>query len=431
MIRSIGFAAWVLLATLLTTACSSSDEDSSQPGDGEGDETVPDGADSARSALARDEDPKVSAADLQELVAGNTAFALALYRELRESDRNLLLAPYSISTGLAMTYAGAGSQTETQMAAALHFDLPQARLHAAMNRLDLAIGSRSVRLDTVNQVFGQQGYEFLDGYLDLLAVNYGAGMMLVDFAGETEAVRSKINGWISDRTQSKLPELIPSGALDTNTVLVLANAIYFQADWLNTFDESKTEQGSFVKADGTSIEVPMMHQQAEIGYAEGEGWKAVELPYSGGELTMLAIVPTAGASTFDLDVDADGLSSIVGSLSPREVALALPRFTFSCATDLEEPLAGLGMVDAFDAAADFSGMDGSRMLYIQAVLHQATVEVNEQGTEASGATAVVTGVKSIPPAPTSVAFDRPFLVLIRDVATNTVLFLGRVANPAA
>jgi serpin B len=428
------FVSSLVLAGLFAAGCSSSSPSNAGPSGAagnDGDQNVPEGIAIAQSKLARDQNPEVTEADRQALVAGNTAFAFELYRSVRESSENLLLAPYSISTALAMTYAGARSETETQMAGTLHFELPQARLHAAMNQLDLELDARSVRLDTVNQPFAQQGYVFVDSFLDVLATDYGAGMMLVDFATQTEKARATINGWVSDQTQTKIRELIPPDVLDVNTKLVLANAIYFKADWLNAFDPAKTEPGTFTKADGNTVDVPMMQEELDLGYAEGEGWQAVEIPYSGDELTMLAILPAVGSEGFDLELDADGLSAIVDALEEQKVALSMPRLKLACPTDLKEPLKALGMTDAFDESkADFSGMNGERDLYVEAALHQATIDVNEQGTEASGATAVVVGTRGVAPSPKTVAIDRPFVVLIRDVATGTVLFLGRVADPS-
>jgi len=431
MNRTVDHVALLVLAGLSAAGCSSSSPHEAGPSGaagGGGDPPLPDGMAIAQSKLERDQNPDVPEADGRALVAGNTAFALELYQSLRQPNENLLLAPHSISTALAMTYAGARSETASQMAGVLHFDLPQARLHAANNQLDLELDSRSVRLDTVNQSFAQQGYAFLDGFLDVLATEYGAGMMLVDFAAHTEEARSTINGWVSDQTQSKISELIPPGILNLNTRLVLANAIYFKADWLNAFDPAKTEQATFAKADGSTVDVPMMHEAIDLGYAEGEDWQAVEIPYSGKELTMLAILPAVGSEDLDLELDADGLSAIVDAIEEQKVALSMPRLKFACSPDLKEPLKALGMTDAFDPSkADLSGMNGERDLYIEAALHQTTIEANEQGTEASGATAVVVGTRS---AAMSMALDRPFVVLVRDVATGTVLFLGRVADPS-
>ncbi|MBN1608203.1 MAG: serpin family protein [Polyangiaceae bacterium] len=434
MSRTFDHVSLLVLAGLLAAGCSSSSpHEAGPPGaaGGGGDQPVPDGVAIARSKLERNQNPDVPEADRQALAASNTAFALDLYQSVRQPGENLLLAPYSISTALAMAYAGARSETASQMAGALHFGLPQARLHGAMNQLDLELDSRSVRLDTVNQSFAQQGYAFLDGFLDVLATDYGAGMMLVDFETHTEDARSTINGWFSDQTQRKISELVPPGILNSNTRLVLANAIYFKADWLNAFDPAKTEQGTFAKADGSSVDVPMMHEEVDLGYAEGEGWQAVEIPYSGKELTMLAILPAVGSEGFDLELDADGLSAIVDAIEEQKVALSMPRLKFACPTDLKEPLKALGMTDAFDPIkADLSGMNGEHDLYVEAALHQATIEVNEQGTEASGATAVVVGTRGVASSPKAVSLDRPFVVLIRDVATGTVLFLGRVADPS-
>lgn len=433
MVRSLSVLSFVVGAVLLGTGCSgssSSNSGSSGPTD-ENPNGAPEGAAIARSELRRELNPDVPEVDAHALVDGNTAFALGLYREVREgTEGNLLLAPYSISTAMAMAYAGAAGSTATQMAAALHFELPEERLHAALNQLDLELDGRSVRLDTVNQAFAQQGWPFLDSYLDLLATNYDAGLMLVDFASQTEQARKTVNDWVSAQTERKIPEILPKGSVDSLTALVLANAVYFKADWLNEFDDANTRGVNFVRADGTTVLTQMMHRQAELGYAEGDGWQAVGIPYAGEEIEFVAVLPATSAPDWDRELDAAALSAVIGSLAPEELSLGLPRFTFDFPVDLVPPLKNLGMVDAFDSSiADFSGMDGTKELHISAVLHQTYIDVDEQGTEAAGSTAVVLSKRSADPEIKSITFDRPFMVLIRDVGTGTVLFLGRVAEP--
>ncbi len=432
----MSFAIW---AGLLSVGCSgsSSESDSSGPGTAKPNEEnpasdIPEGMAVARSELARDTNPDVPDADAQAVVEGNTAFALDLYREIREkSDGNVLLAPYSISTAVAMAYAGASGETATQMAGAMRFDLPQERLHAALNQLDLELDSRSVRLDTVSQAFAQRDWPFLDSYLDVLATNYDAGVLLVDFQTKTEEARTTINDWVSTQTEGKIQEILPERSVTSLTALVLANAVYFKADWLSEFDTSKTQPATFTRTDGTALDVQMMHQEAELGYAEGDGWQAVGIPYAGEELEFVAILPSTSAPDLDLELEGTDLAAILDALEPAQVSLGLPRFTFDFPADLAEPLKTLGMADAFDGnVADFSGMDGEKQLSITAALHQTYIDVNEQGTEATGATAVVLGVRGAAPESKTVTLDRPFLVLIRDVGTGTVLFLGRVAEPA-
>lgn len=387
--------------------------------------------------------PDVPPEDLESLVRGNTAFALDLYHRLRETGGgNLFYSPYSISLALAMTYAGARGETEQAMARTLHFSLPQERLHPAFNALDLALASRGqgakgkdetgFRLHIANAIWGQQGYPFLREFLDILAQNYSAGLRVVDFAQDPEAARGRINDWVSQQTEGRIQDLVPPGAIDQLTRLVLTNAIYFNAAWAEPFDEKLTAEGPFYLLDGTEVRVPMMHQTTHLGYAEGAGYQAVEIPYDGRELAMVVIVPERGQfEAFEASLDGARLEEILRGLTYREVNLTLPRFRVESSFRLAQALAGMGMGVAFAPdRADFSGMDGRRDLFISDVLHKAFIAVDEAGTEAAAATAVVIRVTAIGLAPVEVKVDRPFIFLIRDLQTGAVLFAGRVVNPA-
>jgi serpin B len=397
---------------------------------------------SARSDKERVTSPAVAAPDLAELVGGNSAFAFDLYRVLEAKDGNLFYSPYSISLALAMTYAGARGETEQQMAHALHFVLPQERLHPAFNGLDLELARRGLgaegkdeegfRLHIVNAIWGQKDYKFLSEYLDVLAEQYGAGLRVLDFAGDPEASRVTINDWVSEQTEAKIEDLIPQGVINELTRLVLTNAIYFNAAWAEPFDPERTEDGPFYLLDGGQVTVPMMRQTASFGYAEGEGYQAVELLYDGRELAMTILVPQAGAfEAFEDSLDAGRVDAIVRGLMYRQVALAMPPFEFESGFSLKEALTALGMPAAFAGDADFAGMTGDRDLFISEVVHKAFVSVDEAGTEAAAATAVVMQKLGMPEEPVEVTVDRPFLFLIRDIETGTVLFVGRVVNPAA
>ncbi|MCX8066624.1 MAG: serpin family protein [Anaerolineae bacterium] len=399
-------------------------------------------AQTLQSDKPRTTEPSVPPEDLEALVQGNTAFALDLYHRLRKAvDGNLFYSPYSISLALAMTYAGARGETERAMAQTLRFSLPQERLHPAFNALDLALASRGqgakgkdeggFRLRIVNAIWGQRGYPFLPEFLDVLAQNYGAGLRVVDFHQDPEAVRVLINDWVSEQTEGRIRDLIPPGVIDRLTRLVLTNAIYFNAAWAEPFDENLTQEGTFYLLDGTEVRVPMMRQSTQLGYVEGEGYQAVEIPYDGRELAMIVIVPQRGQfETFEASLDSARLREILQSLTYREVNLTLPRFRVESSFRLAEPLSEMGMKVAFTPdEADFSGMDGSRALYIGDVLHKAFVSVDEKGTEAAAATAVVIKVTAIGLAPVEVTVDRPFIFLIRDLQTGAVLFVGRVVDP--
>lgn len=385
--------------------------------------------------------PQVAEADLDALVRGNTAFAFELYRSLAQLDQdNLFLSPYSISLALAMTYAGARGTTEQQMAEALHFTLPQERLHPAVNSLDLLLkqrgeGARGMdgegfRLNIVNALWGQKDYEFLQPFLDVLAENYGAGLNLLDFVSAAEEARRTINDWVSEETEGRIEDLLPEGSIDALTRLVLTNAIYFNAAWARPFEKDLTIDGPFYLLDGREITVPLMRQQTSLAYAEGDGYQMVELPYDGWELSMVILLPERERfSEFEAGLDADTISAMLQDLSREQVALAMPRFEMESQFSLVNALSELGMPVAFTEDADFSGMDGTRDLLIGDVVHKSFVLVDEAGTEAAAATAVIMEVTSMPAEPVTMTINHPFIFLIRDIETGTVLFLGRVMNP--
>lgn len=382
-------------------------------------------------------------ADVTQLVAGNNAFAFDLYRTLGQSPGNLFFSPHSISSALAMTFAGARGATAEQMAKALHFELPGDRLHPAFNSLDQQLAQRGqgaqgkdangFRLRNVNALWGQKGYTFLPTFLDTLAENYGAGLRTMDFTASEDA-RQTINNWVSDQTEGKIKDLIARGALDASTRLVLTNAIYFNAAWAMPFSPDLTRDGDFYLLDGSKSTVPMMSDTDVYRYAAGAGYQAVELPYDKRELSMIIVLPSAGQSdTFESTLDSKRVQGIVDQLASKRVAVTMPKFKVETSFLLADVLQRLGMSDAFRfGSADFSGMDGTRNLFISQVIHKAYVDVNEEGTEAAAATAVILAAGAImqPESPIMMKIDRPFVFLIRDSATGAILFLGRVADPA-
>jgi serpin B len=265
-------------------------------------------------------------------------------------------------------------------------------------------------------------------------VNYGAGLALLDFAGDTEGARTTINDWVSDETVGRIPELIPENVLSDRTRFVLTNAVYFNADWQSQFEAEFTHPAPFTLLDDSTVTVDMMSQTASLNYVECEAYQAVQLPYVGGQVAMVILLPAAGTfDAFEQSLDAEALASILGQLtSPQTVWLKMPKFTYSWKLFLKSTLTQLGMIDAFlPVLADFSGMDGTRKLCIGEVIHEAFVKVDEKGTEAAAATAVIGNATSPGPSPLPLAMvvDRPFLLLIRDVPTGAILFMGRVVNP--
>jgi serpin B len=394
-----------------------------------------------KSDKPRETAPDVSTSSLATLVEGNSEFAFNLYQALKEEEGNLFYSPYSISLALAMTYAGARGETEQQMADTLSFSLPQDELHPVFNALALELDSRGegaqgkdgegFRLNIINAIWGQRDYTFLDEFLDLLATDYGAGLRVLDFIGAPEESRVIINDWVAEQTEDRIENLIPQGLINTMTRLVLTNAIYFNAAWEYPFEEDYTSDGVFHPLDGSEVTVPMMHQTESFGYTEGDGYQAVELPYDGGELSMVILLPAPGQfETFEEALDFEQANAIINALGRKEVVLTMPKFEFESEFSLGETLAALGMPVAFSGNADFSGMTGTRDLYIADVVHKAFVSVDEAGTEAAAATAVVMEMSAMPET-VEVTIDRPFIFLIRDIETGAILVVGRTLNPAA
>lgn len=394
----------------------------------------------AQSSLQREKNPSASESDIAALVDGNNAFALDLYRQLSSQDGNIIYSPFSISLALAMTYAGARGETEAQMADTLHFRGQD--VHAAFNALDLELakqgkgGSKDqepLQLNIANAVWAEQTHPFLQEFLDTVAVNYGAGIRLADFIGQYESVRKEINKWVEDQTKDKIRNLLAEGTLNPRTRMVLVNAIYFKADWLTKFDPNDTRDAPFRLLDGSETQVKMMSNGLHgIPYAAGDGWQAVELPYAGGTAAMTILVPDEGRfSEFESALDEAKLDEILNALQPASVQLSLPKFTFESQFSLPDQLSTLGMSDAFNPdLADFSGMTGNRDLFISDVIHKAFVAVDEEGTEAAAATAVIMELAMAPMFETVLTIDRPFIFLIRDTVSGQILFMGRVLNPA-
>jgi serpin B len=289
------------------------------------------------------------------------------------------------------------------------------------------------KLNIANSAWAQYDRPFEQAYLDLLAENYAAGLYLTDFVGDPEGSRQAVNEWVSQETEGKIEDLLLPGAINVLTRLILANAIYFNATWQTTFDEALTEQADFYLLDGNPVSVPMMAQSGpkSFGYFRGEGYQAIELPYSGGPLSMIIILPDLDTfADFEANLTPEQLAEITNSLEYRQVELKMPMFSFEAKLGLSETLKQLGMTDAFEAqVADFSGIDGTKDLVIQDVLHKAFIAVDEEGTEAAAATAVMIGLTSMPVSDLQLTIDHPFIFLIQDQPTGTVLFLGRVLDP--
>ena len=375
-------------------------------------------------------------ATISAAVEGNNAFALDLYRQLHSQPGNLFCSPESISTAFAMAYAGARGQTASQIASVFHFALPPAELHPAMGGLLSAMNEKNpnYQLSVADALWAQQGQNFQPAYLKLVETNYGAGFHQVNFQLSPENVRTTINKWIESRTNDKIKNLLAPGIVTPQTRLVLTNAIYFKGDWLSPFDKASTQDGDFHLTASRAVKTPLMHNSSNFTFFDGGTFQALELPYKGGALSMVILLPKKidGLPALEQSLTPEQLAGWLSKLGPEpQVAVTLPRFTMTKEFELSNTLSAMGMPKAFGAAADFSGMTGKPGFAISAAIHKAFVDVNETGTEAAAATSIVMRATAMRFEPPPIIFDadHPFLFLIRDTRTGSILFLGRVADP--
>jgi serpin B len=335
-----------------------------------------------------------------------------------------------------MVYGGARGETKKQMAAALHFTLPEPNLYCAFGALQEELiqkdRSRGYRLLLANALWGQKGEPILKEFLDLTSRYYEACFNLLDFVNETEQSRQKINSWVEDKTNDKIENLIPPGGVNINTVMVLTNAIYFKGEWKTKFSWWKTRHKDFHISSKKTVRVPMMHLKEDFKYYEDENLQAVDLPYKSDEISMLVLLPrdTEGIRQLEDTLTTESLDVIMSKMWEREVDVYLPRFKIVWGTfALKNTLIKLGMPDAFDRErADFSGINGIGSLWISDVFHKAFIEVNEKGTEAAAATGVVIALSNFEP-PVFRA-DHPFIFIIKNNHSGSILFMGRLMNPS-
>jgi serpin B len=373
---------------------------------------------------------------VEMIVNANNRFTFDLYGRLNDSkDQNIFYSPYSILTALAMTYEGAKGQTAEQMQAVLHIpenaDIRRpgfSGIYDIINKKD-----SEYKLSTANALWAQKNYEFLEAYIECIKEYYGGEVTNLDFAGAAEESRQIINKWVEDQTNKKIKDLIPQGMLSAMTRLVLTNAIYFKGIWIKQFDEKETYEEDFRTNAGDTVKVLMMRlcgHDARFKYTENDEVQILELPYKGDELSMLIILPKDDLTSVEGMLSLETLSTWQNMLYAQRVDIYIPRFKFKTKYLMADILSDMGMPVAFSAGADFSGMDGTRELFIQNVIHQAFVEVNEEGTEAAAATAVVmeatSAVRHIP----VFRADHPFIFMIKQTSTNNILFMGRVSDPS-
>jgi serpin B len=377
------------------------------------------------------------------LVRSSNAFAFDLYRRLGPGGGNRAVSPASVSTALAMAWAGARGGTAVQMQNALRFEGSPDAMMAASGRLAAGLQdpTRPVVFRIANRLFGEKTCEFAPAYLDATRAAFGAALEPVDFKRAAEKARLLINGWVEEKTEKRIRDLVPRGAVSRETRLVLVNAIYFLGDWAEPFAKDATRPAPFSISASAKKDVPTMHKAESFRFVAKDGLKALELPYKGGQMSMLVLLPDAidGLPALEASLTGERLEGIVKSLASARVSVSLPKFEVDPPSSLPlgEALRALGMVDAFSPSqADFTGIadppDPRDRLFLSEVFHKAFVKVDEKGTEAAAATAVVmdrTAAIMAPPA--EFKADHPFLFFIRDNASGMILFMGRVADPAA
>lgn len=383
----------------------------------------------ATSTALRVTDPVVPDGDLGALIRDNTNAALEVLRKSGAFD-SVALSPQSLQLALAMTYEGARGTTESQMASALRWSLPKPAMHAAFNALDQQLARRAAAsgadLRIVNALFGETSFPFQQPFVDAVAANYGAPMSRLDFSGNPTAARAAINAWVKGGTDGEIPELLAPDDIDRRTAIALVNAIRFVADWKIKFEAKATRPAAFTRLDGTPVQLPTMATSALFRLGRQPDWDAIELLYQGEALSMLVVSPKRESfAGFVATLDHARLAEIDAALELKGVSLALPKFELRSSLPAVRVLEEMGMTDAFrPGAADLSGIGGRPGdLYISKVVHQAVVRVDEEGTRAAAATAVLGTAGAA--APERFALDRPFLFFIRDKATGAILFLGR------
>jgi serpin B len=376
------------------------------------------------------------------VVEADNQFAFDLYQRLRANEGNLFFSPASISMALAMTYVGAAENTESQMAKTLHFEMPRVQLDEQMRALRTSWNTKEkkqgFRLDVANRLWGQDGYHFLPEFLRVTRTDYGAELGQLDFRSEAEKARQTINAWVEDHTGQKITNLIPSPEALKDARLVLTNAVYFKGEWQEPFDKGWTKNEDFHVSADRKIKAPMMHKQDDFRYAHVDGLQVLELRYGDESLSMVVLLPEKVGKLNQLEenLTTANLQKWTESLDSEEVIVYLPKFKTTSQFQLSDTLKAMGMVSAFDGGtADFSGMTGNRDLFISAVIHKAFVDINEEGTEAAAATAVVAVPTSAPfrtepKKPPVFRADHPFVFLIRDNRTGAILFLGRMIDPS-
>ncbi len=379
----------------------------------------------------------ISSEEVDRLVSSNNNFTFSLYKHLSSAnpEDNVFFSGFSISCALSMAYVGAAGNTETQIAKVLDFTLSKEKINKAFHDLlyEINKGGKGYILEIANALWGDKGYNFLHSFLDVIEKYYDGGFYRVDFRGDPEGSRKKINKWVERKTREKIKNLLPPGSITALTRLVITNAIYFKGDWMSPFEKENTQKMPFYTLDNYQIDVSMMYQKEKFEYMEERGkFKLLILPYGDEKLSMVIVLPNRkdGISELEQELTWDMLEDALIRTRKREVNVYIPKFKMEKMYDLVDPLSDMGMTDAFTNRADFSNMEPKKELYITNVIHKAYIDVNEKGTEAAAATGVVIALKAaVPYEPLVFKADHPFLYFIIHNPTGQILFMGKVVDP--
>jgi serpin B len=375
--------------------------------------------------------------DVACVVRGNTDFAIDIYQKIRSESDNIFFSPYSISTAFAMTYVGARSETEKQMAQVFHFSLAQGQFHPAFSELQSILQSLQeefdFKLNIANALWLEKSYSLLSEFLEVNQKYYDANLFHLNFKEDTEKSRLKINDWVEEKTEEKIKNLLAEGVITALTRLVLTNTIYFKAEWEMQFNPDITKKDDFWMTTENKTEVQMMYQKSYFGYMENDDIQVLEMRYKGEALSMFVILPKKIDGLCDLEshLSSETLNKWTSNIKRKEVRVYMPKFKTTQDLNLKKILVSMGLADAFSLNADFSGMEPKKELYITDAVHKAFIEVDEAGTEAAAATAVGIGMKTALPIEEPPVFraDHPFFFVIRNNTTESIIFMGRLANP--
>jgi serpin B len=388
----------------------------------------------ARSDVPVIEDGGDMASQVEATVDASNSFAFELYRKYSSDNGNILFSPYSISTALSMVYEGARGETANEMEAVFHFVEEPSERRPAVARINnvLNVSDRDYELNTANALWMQENYPILEDYVDTVVDYYGGEANSLDFFGAPEESRIVINEWVEERTNDRIRDLLPPNSINTEVVLVLTNAVYFKGDWLIEFDVESTRKEEFHISPAESVEADMMSlREGRFNYTETGDMQVLELPYTGKDVSMIILLPKDdGLSDIEATLSCDELGVLIDGMKETSVDVYLPRFRFETKYFMRKDLIEMGMPTAFTPSANFTGITEVIPLFIDKVIHQAFIEVNEEGTEAAAATGVVMKRSSATPPSEVFRADHPFIFIIQDRVTGVILFMGRVMTPS-